>query len=56
MKKFVPLKDNMELFRVPAGTDVWFEDIAPEWGFRVHINPNPEEIKPNWSRTWPPSR
>ena len=57
IKKLFPLKDGDELFRVPAGTDVWFEDLPPpEYGFRVHCNPKPEDIKPNWSREWPPLR
>lgn len=51
------IEDGMELFRVPAGADVWFEDFGPDkHGFRVYVNPKPEEIKPNWSRDWPPQR
>lgn len=60
MKQFpngaVQVEDGMELFSVPAGTDVWFEDLGPaQCGFRVYLNPKPEDIRPNWSRTWPPS-
>lgn len=49
------LEDGLELFSVPEGTDVWFEDLEPpQHGFVVHLNPKPEEISPKWSRTWPP--
>jgi hypothetical protein len=50
MKQLI-LEDGMELFRIPADADVWFEDLAPKRsGLRVHINPEIDEIQPNWSR------
>lgn len=52
----VQIEDGMPLFSVPAGTEVWFEDLRKEGlhGFRVHLDPAPEDIEPDWTREWPP--
>jgi len=52
--KWVPIVDGMTLFATKIEDEVWFEDLElPAYGFRVHVNPKPDEIKPTWSRTWP---
>lgn len=45
----VVMTEGAELFRVDEGDVVWLEDIgAPNFGFRIHLNPKPEEILPHW--------